>query len=84
MKKNASLIFETLSALEKKREESIKAHKKAVIKKNNTMRTYSFDSCDAANEFLSRFVCRGDGILVKGSRGMHTDEIVEYIKNMEI
>ncbi len=32
VRKNASTIFETLSALEKKRAESVKAHKKAVMK----------------------------------------------------
>ena len=32
IRKNASVIFETLSGLEKKREESIKAHKKTVMK----------------------------------------------------
>lgn len=38
---------------------------------------------EASNELLSR-ISEGDKILVKGSRGMHTEEIVKYIKNLVI
>lgn len=52
---------------------------KAVKEKNGAIKTYSFDNNEEANEFLLGFVKEQDGILVKGSRGMHTEQIVEAL-----
>lgn len=44
-------------------------------------RVYSFKSRDEAAEFLKSFVKSGDVILVKGSRGMKMEEIVNQLTN---
>lgn len=41
---------------------------------------FSFDTNEDAIHFLKTCVKSGDGILVKGSRGMHMEEIVEAMK----
>lgn len=40
---------------------------------------YSFDSNEEAFNCLKNLICIGDCILVKGSRGMHTEEITQKI-----
>lgn len=42
--------------------------------------THSYDTNKEAVEYLKNVVAHGDAMLVKGSRGMHTDEIVEAFK----
>jgi len=42
--------------------------------------TRFFDTSDAAAEALADFVRPGDLILVKGSRGVHTEKVVEALK----
>ena len=36
---------------------------------------------EEAIEYLNKALTEGTVVLIKGSRGMHTDEIVEAIKN---
>lgn len=57
---------------------------KAVQEKKAPIQTKSFDSNEKAIEFLKEFVQAGDGILVKGSRGMHTEQIVEALSQMNV
>ncbi len=52
---------------------------KAVKENNSKIATYSFDQNEEVNQFLKDFVEKKDGILVKGSRGMHTEQIVEFL-----
>src|SRR3712207_3392365 len=42
--------------------------------------TRFFEDSDAAAEALADFVRRGDLVLVKGSRGVHTERVVEALK----
>ncbi|HEX8188444.1 MAG TPA: UDP-N-acetylmuramoyl-tripeptide--D-alanyl-D-alanine ligase, partial [Pyrinomonadaceae bacterium] len=42
--------------------------------------TRFFDTSDAAGEALAGFVRPGDLVLVKGSRGVHTEKVVEALK----
>ena len=53
----------------------------AVKDKNALIETYSFNNNEETNAFLATYVKEQDGILVKGSRGMHTEQIVEFLKN---
>ena len=39
-----------------------------------------FDSSEEAAGALARFVRAGDLVLVKGSRGVHTERVVEALK----
>lgn len=39
-----------------------------------------FETNGEANKFLDGFVKEGDTVLVKGSRGMHTEEVVNFLK----
>lgn len=41
----------------------------------------SFDTVDETIEFLDKFICGGDNVLVKASRGMRFEKIVEAIKD---
>ena len=43
--------------------------------------TYSFENNNEAIEFLTKELKEGDSVIVKGSRGMHTEEIVQAITN---
>lgn len=43
--------------------------------------THSFMTNEEAIEYLNKALIEGTVVLIKGSRGMHTDEIVEAIKN---
>lgn len=56
---------------------------KAIKDNNSSHTTYSFDNNPDTIAFLAEFLKAGDGILVKGSRGMKTDEIVNGISNMK-
>ena len=57
---------------------------KAVNDNNITIKTYSFETNEEANQFLTGFIQKQDGILVKGSRGMHTEQVVEYLKELVV
>lgn len=57
---------------------------KAIKDKKSEVQTYSFDSNEQANDYLGTFVKEGDGILVKGSRGMHTEKIVEFLRKQHV
>jgi len=46
-------------------------------KKQGIKRAVSFSSNTEATEFLKNTLTVGDVVLVKGSRGMHTEEIVK-------
>lgn len=48
---------------------------------NQYINSVHFDSNLEACKFLSECVCKGDNVLIKGSRGMHTEEIVNFLKN---
>lgn len=51
----------------------------AVEDRNAPIETYRFDDNQQASDFLKGYLKSSDGILVKGSRGMKTDEIVNYL-----
>ena len=57
-----------------------KAIVKAVEDAEANIITHSFDSNQEAIVYLKEKLKSEDAILVKGSRGMHTDEIVTAIK----
>lgn len=57
-----------------------KAIKEAIEKEGKEMNAHSFDSNQEAIAYLKTILKPGDVILVKGSRGMHTDEIVANLK----
>ncbi|HHV60691.1 MAG TPA: UDP-N-acetylmuramoyl-tripeptide--D-alanyl-D-alanine ligase [Clostridiaceae bacterium] len=46
-------------------------------------RVYTFESNGEVNEFLNNFVRPGDYLLVKGSRGMKMEEIVNHLLALE-
>lgn len=52
---------------------------KAIQDKNAAIRTHSFMKNEDAIAYLKEHLKPGDGVLVKGSRGMKTDEIVKAI-----
>lgn len=52
---------------------------KGAISYNKNINVYSFDSNEQAINCLKNIICLGDTILVKGSRGMHTEEISHSI-----
>ena len=56
----------------------------AVKDRNTKIETYSFDKNEDANAFLATFVKHKDGILVKGSRGMRTEEIVGFLSTLDV
>lgn len=56
----------------------------AVKDRNSGIETYSFEKNEDANAFLATFVKHKDGILVKGSRGMHTEEIVGFLSTVDV
>lgn len=43
--------------------------------------TRHFTDKAQAISFLKEYIVQGDGVLVKGSRGMHMEEVVEAVKN---
>lgn len=57
-----------------------KAIAKAVKDSNSTKVVHSFDNNNQAIEYLKKNVPNGAMLLVKGSRGMHMDEVVEALK----
>ncbi len=61
--------------------EESKAITKAIEQENKQIVAHSFCSNEEAIAYLSEKVSSGDAILVKGSRGMHTEEIVAALKN---
>lgn len=52
---------------------------KGAISCSKNINVYSFDSNEQAINCLKNIVCLGDTILVKGSRGMHTEKISHSI-----
>ncbi|WP_167956921.1 UDP-N-acetylmuramoyl-tripeptide--D-alanyl-D-alanine ligase [Anaerosporobacter faecicola] len=57
-----------------------KAIAKAVQEKNDRIIVHCMEKNEEAIAYLKNNVKSGDAILVKGSRGMHTDEIVAALK----
>lgn len=58
----------------------MKALVKAVNEHNSSIVTHNFSCNKAAADYLKTIVGPGDALLVKGSRGMHQEEIVEALK----
>lgn len=56
---------------------------KALRDHNAAVKTYTFMNNDEALEFLLGFLVSYDGVLVKGSRGMKTDEIVKGLTTLK-
>ncbi len=54
---------------------------RALRDNNSSVNTYTFANNEEALQFLTDFLSAGDGVLVKGSRGMKTDEIVKGLSN---
>ncbi|MDF2800105.1 MAG: UDP-N-acetylmuramoylalanyl-D-glutamyl-2,6-diaminopimelate--D-alanyl-D-alanyl ligase [Anaerocolumna sp.] len=54
---------------------------KALRDNNSLVNAYTFTNNEEVLKFLSGFLGAGDGVLVKGSRGMKTDEIVKGLTN---
>ncbi len=52
---------------------------KAIQDKKPGIRTHSFSKNEEAVEYLLEHLKAGDGVLIKGSRGMETDEIVKAL-----
>lgn len=46
-------------------------------------KVHAFKSNDEVNEFLKEFIRRGDVLLVKASRGMKMEQIVEYLCSLD-
>ena len=61
--------------------EEMKALVQAVNEKNPSIITHSFMNNDDAAAYLKTIVGPGDALLVKGSRGMHQEEIVELLRD---
>lgn len=57
-----------------------KAIVKAIENKDKKIQTASFDENFDAIKYLKEHLQMGDAVLIKGSRGMHTEEIVKAIK----
>lgn len=51
----------------------------AINDNNNLIVTHHFDNNSEAILYLQKVLQEGDGVLVKGSRSMHTDEIVKAL-----
>ena len=60
--------------------EEMKALVKAVQEKNPSMTACSFEGNAQALDYLKEIVRPGDALLVKGSRGMHMEEIVKGLE----
>lgn len=58
----------------------MKALVKAVNERNPEITTHNFSDNAQAADYLKSIVGPGDALLVKGSRGMHQEEIVEALK----
>lgn len=57
-----------------------KAIADAICDRQGSMKVVSFDDNDGAIAYLLGNLKAGDAVLIKGSRGMHTEEIVNAIK----
>lgn len=51
------------------------------ISANQKLKLIHFDGNKEAFEYLKNILSKNDKVLIKGSRGMHTDEIVNDLKN---
>jgi UDP-N-acetylmuramoyl-tripeptide--D-alanyl-D-alanine ligase len=60
--------------------QEMKALAKAVVDAGTGIAVCSFDTNEAAIEWLLEQVSDGDAILVKGSRGMHEEEVVKALR----
>ena len=60
--------------------EEMKALVAAVNEHNPSITTHNFTNNSDAAEYLKTIVKAGDALLVKGSRGMHQEEIVQALK----
>ena len=52
----------------------------AIEKERKSIETKRFDSNEEAISYLKAYLKEGDAVMLKGSRGMHVDEIVEALK----
>lgn len=57
-----------------------KAIAKAISEKDKNIQTVTFDENQAAIKYLKEYLQEKDAVLIKGSRGMHTEEIVIGMK----
>ena len=60
--------------------EEMKALVKAVGDHNASIKTHNFADNSEASDYLLSIVKPGDALLIKGSRGMHLEEIVAVLK----
>lgn len=58
-----------------------KAITEAIKNSGSSIVTHSFQNNEEAIGYLKEVIQDKDAILVKGSRGMHTEEIVDFLKN---
>ena len=58
-----------------------KAIAKGVEDKNKEIQTKCFENNGEVIKYIKEIAKSGDGILLKGSRGMHMEEVVEALKN---
>ena len=56
-----------------------KAIAKAVVEAGSSIKVSSFDSNEEAIRYLKEAIIKGSILLVKGSRGMHMDEVVKAL-----
>ena len=59
-----------------------KAIAKGALSKENSLIIKSFDENESAITYLKDLVKEGDGILVKGSRGMHLENVVNALREL--
>lgn len=59
--------------------EEAKTIAKAVKERSRSIVAESFDDNAEAVSYLKKILCPGDGILIKGSRGMHMEDIVNAL-----
>lgn len=60
--------------------QEMKALAKAIVDSGKGIPVCSFDSNDAASQWLIGNIQDGDAVLVKGSRGMHEEEVVKALR----
>ena len=66
--------FDLLLAVGEDAKEYVKGAKEGGLEQ-----AFHFDSVQDVIEFLGEVVCEGDVLLVKGSRGMHMEQVVDAL-----